>query len=117
MCLVMVETKQGLAALEEIVQVPGVDGVYVGPNDLALSCGHGRTTYRDSTDVDQLLQHIVDTCRNAGVVAGLHCPDLEMAVHWARRGARMLTASHDTTLLRAGADQLWAGLTEAVGRN
>lgn len=117
MCFVMVETRRGLDALEEIVQVPGVDGVYVGPNDLALSCGHGRATYRDSTDVDDLIQHIVDTCRDADVVAGLHCSDLEMAAHWAGRGARMLTAGQDTTLLRAGADQLWAGLVKAVGRN
>jgi 4-hydroxy-2-oxoheptanedioate aldolase len=117
MCFVMVETRQGLDALEEIVKVPGVDGVYVGPNDLALSCGYGRANYRNSTDVDELIQHIVDTCRTAGIAVGLHCSDLEMAVHWAGRRANMLTAGQDTSLLRSGADQLWAGLAEAVGRD
>lgn len=113
LCLVMVETQAGVDALEEIVRVPGVDGVYIGPNDLALGCGHGRATYRDSPAVDALIQHIVDTCRAAGVVAGLHCSDVEMAAHWAGRGARMLTAAQDTTLLRAAADATWAGLGAA----
>jgi 4-hydroxy-2-oxoheptanedioate aldolase len=110
-CLVMVETRAGLDALPEILQVPGVDGVYIGPNDLALSCGHGRATYRDSAAVDDLLQRIVTACREAGVVAGLHCSDAEMALHWAGRGARMLTVGQDTTLLRTAVTRTWAALT------
>ena len=111
MCLVMVETQAGVDALDEIVRVPGVDGVYIGPNDLALGCGYGRATYRDSPEVDALIQRIVDTCRAAGIVAGLHCSDPDMALHWAGRGARLLTAGQDTSLLRAAAAQLW----DAVG--
>ena len=110
LCIVMVETRSGVDALEEIVAVPGVDGVYIGPNDLALGCGFGRLTYRDSADVDALLQRIVDTCRAAGVTAGLHCSDVEMALHWADRGARMLTAAADLTLLRHGAEAAVAAL-------
>lgn len=112
LCLVMVETRAGVAAVEQIAAVPGVDGVYIGPNDLALGCGLGRTTYRDSTEVDALLQRVVDACRAAGVVAGLHCSDTDMAVHWAGRGVRMLTPATDTTLLRGAADAVWG----AVGR-
>ena len=115
MCLAMVETQAGVDALEDIVRVPGIDGVYIGPNDLALGCGHGRSTYRDSVDVEHLIQHIIDTCRAAGVVAGLHCSDAEMAVHWAGRGARLLTVNHDTSLLRAAATQSWSTLESAAG--
>jgi 4-hydroxy-2-oxoheptanedioate aldolase len=115
MCLAMVETQAGVDALEEIVRVPGIDGVYIGPNDLALGCGHGRSTYRDSVDVEHLIQHIITTCRAAGVVAGLHCSDAEMAVHWAGRGARLLTVGHDTSLLRAAAAQTWSTLESSVG--
>ena len=115
MCLAMIETQAGVDALAEIVQVPGIDGVYIGPHDLALGCGHGRSTYRDSVDVERLIQHIIDTCRAAGVVAGLHCSDAEMAVHWAGRGARLLTVNHDTSLLRAAATQSWSTLDGAAG--
>jgi 4-hydroxy-2-oxoheptanedioate aldolase len=105
LCVVMVETRAGVDAIDEIVAVPGVDAVYIGPHDLALGCGHGRGTYRDSAEVDALIQGVVDACLRAGVVAGLHCSDVEMAVHWAGRGVRMLTAATDTTLLRRAADQ------------
>lgn len=116
LCLVMVETQAGVDALEEIVRVPGVDGVYIGPNDLALGCGYGRATYRDSAEVEQLIQHIIDTCRDAGIVAGLHCSEPEMAVHWAGRGARLLTAGQDTSLLRRAAHGVWAEVSAGAGR-
>jgi 4-hydroxy-2-oxoheptanedioate aldolase len=115
MCLVMVETQAGVDALEEIVAVPGVDGVYIGPNDLALGCGYGRDTYRESGDVEKLLQQVADTCRAAGIVCGLHCSDTEMAAHWARRGMQMLTVGQDVHLLRAAAAAAWASLEDAVG--
>ena len=114
LCAVMVETQAGVDALEEIVAVPGVDAVYVGPNDLALSCGYGRATYRDSPDVDALLQRVVDVCRAAGVVAGLHCSDTDMALQWAGRGMRMVTAATDTTLLRRAADDACARVVDGL---
>ena len=114
-CIVMIETRAGLDALDEIVAVPGVDGVYIGPNDLALSCGYGRATYRDSVEVDSLIQRVVDACAQAGIVAGLHCSDREMATHWSARGVRMLTAATDTTLLRTAPDGALADLDPTPG--
>jgi 4-hydroxy-2-oxoheptanedioate aldolase len=114
-CLVMVETQSAVDALDAIVDVPGVDGVYIGPNDLALSCGYGRATYRQSAEVEDLLQRIVDTCRRAGVVIGLHCSDAEMAAHWAGRGVQLLTAGQDVALLRAAAANVWGLLDETAG--
>jgi 4-hydroxy-2-oxoheptanedioate aldolase len=114
LCLVMVETAEGVGALEEILAEPGVDGVFIGPNDLALGCGHGRSTYRDSPEVDALLERIVTACRDAGKVAGLFCSDVEMATHWAARGARLLSVAVDTALLRVAAERTWAALDTAV---
>lgn len=111
LCVVMVETRAGVDAVAEIAAVPGVDAVYVGPNDLALGCGLGRATYRDSAEVDALLQHVVDECQAAGTVAGLHCSDPEMAAHWVGRGVRMVTTATDTTVLRRGVDAAVAGVT------
>ncbi|WP_159810685.1 HpcH/HpaI aldolase family protein [Cellulomonas citrea] len=102
LCVVMVETAGAVANLEEILAVPGVDAIYVGPNDLALSCGYGRATYRTSTQVDELLDHVVQTARAAGVPVGLHCSDLEMAAHWRDRGVSWMTAVTDADLLAAG---------------
>jgi 4-hydroxy-2-oxoheptanedioate aldolase len=115
LCLVMVETRAGVDALDEIVRVPGVDGIYIGPNDLALGCGYGRATYRDSAEVDKLLEYIVTTCNDSGVVAGLHCSDPEMGVHWAARGARMLTVAQDTGLLQDAMQAAWSRVRRDAG--
>lgn len=115
-CMVMVENSAGIEALDEIVEVPGIDGIYIGPNDLALGCGYGRATYRDSAEVEALIQRIVTACREAGIVAGLHCSDPEMALHWVGRGARMLTVGHDSALLRAAAASAWDVVAHGTGR-
>lgn len=107
LCLVMVETAAAVDQLSQILATPGIDAVYIGPNDLALSCGLGRATYRDSADVLDLLCHVVATCREHGVPVGLHCSDAQMAGDWAARGAAMLTTVTDTSALRrAVADDL-----------
>ncbi|MBU4336694.1 MAG: 2,4-dihydroxyhept-2-ene-1,7-dioic acid aldolase [Actinobacteria bacterium] len=107
LCVVMVETAAAVDHLDEILATAGVDAVYIGPNDLALSCGLGRATYRDCADVRALLDGIVATCRRRGVPVGLHCSDAVMAGHWAAEGVRMLTAVTETAALRrAVADEL-----------
>ena len=116
LCFVMVETQAGIDALEEIVAVPGLDGVFVGPNDLALSCGHARATYRDSEAVARLLDRVIAACTVGGVIPGLFCSDAEMALHWAGRGARLLSATTDTGLLRQGVDALTAELARGAAR-
>lgn len=111
-CMVMVETAGAVEALDEIVATPGIDGVYIGPNDLALACGHSRHTYRDSPEVASLIQRVIDACRSAGVAVGLHCSDPEMGRDWVARGATMVTIAQDTGLL---AEAAVAALDEARG--
>lgn len=98
-CIVMVETPQGFAHVDEIAAVPGVDVLYVGPYDLALSSGHGQVTYRDDPEVEAMIQHVVDTALAHGLVPAVHCTDLRMVHDWRDRGARMLTTCLDTTVV------------------
>jgi len=101
-CFIMIETAAGLAEVEEIASVPGLDGMYIGPNDLALSTGRGRATYRNDPVIEAMLERIVTAGTAAGIVVGLHCDGAEMATHWAGRGVSMLTCATDTTLLEQG---------------
>lgn len=99
LCIVMVETAEALSNLGGILETPGVDGVYIGPNDLALSCGYGRASYRTSPAVHDLLAGVVATCAANSVPVGLHCSDLDMAQHWRSRGVAWVTAATDIDLL------------------
>lgn len=107
LCLTMVESRAAVDGLAEILRTPGLDGIYIGPNDLALSCGFGRGNYRDTPELEALIQHVVNAGRAAGLPVGLHCSDPGMARHWAGRGARMLTVAHETALLRDAVARAW----------
>lgn len=100
-CAIMVETREALENLEDILRVPGIDAVYIGPNDLAMSLGEDRATYKNSRAVSGAIRRISRACRDAGVVAGIHCSSSEMVNDWAMEGLQMLTAIDDVSMLRA----------------
>jgi 4-hydroxy-2-oxoheptanedioate aldolase len=99
MCVVMIETAQAVTNLDEILATPGLDAIYIGPNDLALSCGLGRQTYRNSEAVNDLLTSVVKAANAASVPVGLHCSDVAMAHEWRARGTNWLTALTDVDVL------------------
>jgi 4-hydroxy-2-oxoheptanedioate aldolase len=100
---VMIETPGGVEDLDAILEVPGVDAVYVGPSDLAL--GHGMTPTLDVSDPahEQLIDRIVEACRAHGVVAGIHCDSVETVRRWHARGYGMFTVGSDAALMRSAA--------------
>lgn len=97
--IVMIETPGAFEAVEEIASVPGVDALYVGPYDLALSSGFGQQIYRDDPEIERRIQHVVDTAIRHDLIPAVHCTDLQMVHDWRERGARMLTTGLDTTLV------------------
>lgn len=113
-CVLQIETARALAAIEEIVAVPGVDVAYVGPYDLALSSGLGGRTYRDSPEIAAMVQRVLDVAAAAGVVAGMHCDGPPMVGEWRARGARMLTVALDTTVVREAHQALAAAARQAL---
>lgn len=98
-CAIQIETAKGVENLDEIIALDGVDAVYIGPFDLALSYGLPGATYRDSEMIDSIMTNVVQRVREAGVVAGMHCDGPEMAAYWRERGVLMLTADLDTTVV------------------
>jgi 4-hydroxy-2-oxoheptanedioate aldolase len=76
-CIAMIETREGIDNLESIATTPGLGGVYVGPNDLALALG---LPVRGDTD-DPLhrstVESILRVCKQHGVPAGIHTGGVE----------------------------------------
>lgn len=105
-CIVMIETAEGLENIDEIAATPGVDATYIGPNDLAISLGLGRTPWPESPELEAKMQHVIDRTREAGKVAGCDVRDAEQTHYWADRGAQFMIAGKDAILLRDAARAL-----------
>ncbi len=100
-CLVMIETRAGLERVDEIAATPGLDGIYIGPSDLALTLGLQPTLRLEHPPVLEALETVRDACSRAGVVVGLHCLYAADVPLYADRFA-MLTAATDMPVLRGG---------------
>lgn len=98
----MIESRQALTNLEQILAVPGLDGVYVGPNDLALSLGAIPATNPVASEVTAALNQICASAHAAGVAVGAYCVDAPMARQLAEQGYDLVTPGNDTVLLREG---------------
>jgi len=103
-CIVMIETAAGLANVEEIAAVPGLDAVYVGPNDLALSLGRARTDQLGAPEFDEVVERVVRVAHDAGIAAGLDCAGTDLARRWTRRGVDLTICARDSVLLREAVD-------------
>ena len=95
----MIETRRGLGNAVEIAATPGLDGIYIGPSDLALSLGLQPTIRLEHPPVLEALAVIHAACADAGVIAGVHCLAAEDVPVQAERFA-MITAGGDTLLLQ-----------------
>lgn len=99
----MIETAAGLANVNEIANVPGVDALYVGPNDLALSLGIDRATRRENAMFNDAVERIIAAAHGAGIAAGVDCEHAADVRTWRDRGADFVLSYHDSSLLAAAA--------------
>lgn len=99
----MVETAQGLSALDEICRVPELAGVYVGPADLAISMGYGPTEAWTHSAVRDAMAGIQATASAAGLVTGIHAGAGKLGKLMAEMGFRMITLTSESQALRRGA--------------
>lgn len=90
---VMIENEDGLAAVEDICAVPGIDGVYVGPSDLAFAVGALPGQHNEAHA--EALVRIRTAADAAGVVPGIHCGDGEEAKLRKEQGFRFITSAGD----------------------
>jgi 4-hydroxy-2-oxoheptanedioate aldolase len=104
--LVQIETQAGLDAIEEIAAVDGVDGIFVGPADLAASLGHvGKPGHRHVVRaVEDAIRRIVASGKPGGILTA----DAAFARRCIGLGTRFTAVGVDIGLLARAADALAA---------
>jgi len=102
--LLQIETVKGLAAIESIAAVEGVDGLFIGPADLSAAMGYlGQPTH---PAVLQAIEEGISRIRASGKAAGILMSDEALARHYISLGASFVAVGTDVTLLASGAETL-----------
>lgn len=97
--VVMIETMKGVDNVDEIAATPGLDAIYIGPADLALSLGAALGQQHEDPRFVAVVERIKRACDAADIALGMHCTDGTMAASYAERGLTMLTVAADIGLL------------------
>jgi 4-hydroxy-2-oxoheptanedioate aldolase len=102
LCFVMIETAAALDNLDAIAATPGVDGLFVGPVDLALSLGLGAALVMPDA-VKAAVDRVIEVCRRTGRISGCAALGAPNAEELIGRGVQFLTLGADAGLVRRGA--------------
>ncbi|MDD9717986.1 aldolase/citrate lyase family protein [Dinoroseobacter sp. PD6] len=95
----MIETAEAVDRIEAILAVPGVNMIYVGPNDLALDLGEGPGAERHPGATTDAIAHVLDRARAAGVATGIFCADGALSRQRLTEGFDLVTPGNDFNLL------------------
>lgn len=95
--VVQIETSEAVDNIKEISQVDGIDGVFVGPNDLAASMGHLANSGHH--EVQQKLKEIVEKCRSVDIAVGILAANTEEGERFLNMGYNFIGFS-DSALLK-----------------
>ncbi|UVM41155.1 4-hydroxy-2-oxoheptanedioate aldolase [Pseudomonas sp. B21-017] len=105
MCLlVQIENHEGLANLDAITAVEGVDGVFIGPADLSASMGHRGNP--GHPEVQAAIEDAIVRIQKAGKAAGILSADETLARRYIELGAAFVAVGVDTTVLMRGLQTL-----------
>ncbi len=103
LAIAMIETREAVENVDAILATPGLDGIYVGPSDLALSLGQRPEMDPDNPVVTEAMATILAAAKRAGVPAGLHCLSPEYAIKKIQEGYQFVSIANDVRLLTATA--------------
>jgi 4-hydroxy-2-oxoheptanedioate aldolase len=112
--LAMVETRQALDRLDEILSVKGLDAVYIGPADLSLSLGCTPTFDDVDKPVAEAISMVLAKANEHGVMPCIHNGTPEAALKRIERGFRLVTIGSDARLMTAGAQQVMSKMRSGL---
>ena len=111
LAVAMIETVRALDAVEEILALPGIDGVFVGPADLSIALSNGETLDVDSPANQAAFARVVAAATAAGKVSGIYAASGGHARRYHALGFTFATLMSDLGYLTAGVKVALAEIT------
>ena len=85
--------------MEAILDVHGIDGVYIGPSDLGFSYGLVPKLDRDEPEILKIYEKIIKECEKRKLYPGIHCSGADGAVRAINMGFKLVTLSNEVGLM------------------
>ena len=102
--LAMIETKEALEKLDEILDTPNLDGIYIGPADLSLAVGEEPGFDRpENTIAYKEILRILESSKKRNLLAGIHNGTPEYAEKMISKGFNLVTVGSDQRFMSGGA--------------
>ena len=103
LCIPMIETREAVANLEAILDVPGVAGAYIGPSDLGFSHGLVPKLDREEPEMLRIYDRVVAETQKRGQHAGIHTGSAGYGARAVGMGFRLITILNDVSLMAMAA--------------
>jgi len=101
--IIQIENKEAVANLAALVEVPGIDVCFIGPEDLSISLG--LAGQQGHPHVGETIHQIITTTAQAKLWPGIHTSDPAAIGTWHEQGVRFIAYASDIEFLYNGARQ------------
>ena len=110
----MIETRAAYAILDDILAVPGIDGVFLGPSDFSIAWTDGALVNASHEDMMVAVADIGGRARKAGKFAAIFAVDPVITGRYARMGYQMVAIGGEAAYMRVGAENLLAAARGSI---
>lgn len=100
-----IETRKAIENLDDILSVPGISGIYIGPSDLAMALGSEPRKGQNDPAVVEAKETILQTCKRHGIPAGIHTNSVDVAVNMIKQGFQLTSLQSDDRFLMSRAKE------------
>lgn len=97
--LAMIETREGLNNLNDILATDGLDGVFIGPNDLSLTLTGSASAESQHPEMLAAIEQVLAACREHRKMAGIFCTSGQAAAARISQGFHFVTPANDVMQL------------------
>src|SRR3954453_16784039 len=101
----MIETQAGIDNIDEILSVPGISGIYIGPSDMGLALGMIPILDREEPVILEIYDRLLESCKRHGKFAGLHNGSAAYAARMIQKGFQLCTIQNDSGLMSKAAKE------------
>ncbi len=112
LCIPMIETQEAIDNIDAILDVPGIDGIYIGPSDLGFSMGLVPILDRDEPQILAAYEKVLAACKKRHIFPGIHCGTSAYANRAIGMGFRLVTVANDSGLMLTAARATVQGIRD-----